>query len=253
MALGKGLRPTPAHQVGLGHAIHLRAAPPPPQSARVLMPAAVDQGAASSCTGNASAVAICAEMAHGGAFPELPSRLFLYFHARAAIGEQGRDEGATIGDIFEQAAKLGVPPEKAWAYSDAFDKVTSQPDWEAYREGADQRIVSGAYRLSSFGDELVDDVKRAIAAGSVVVWGTQVDQAFEDLSPGRVWPGVGGSSLGGHAMVLFMYDGDIFWTRSSWGSGWCEGGSARVSADAVKAGLEFWIVAPTVPVWSGTI
>jgi len=252
MAFAKGYRPSPPEKVGLRAAVHLRKLPLPPLSARVLMPDPVDQGAASSCTGNASAVAICAEMTSGGDFPELPSRLFLYFHARAAIGEQGRDDGAMIHDIFEQAAKLGVPPEHAWVYSDAFDKVTSQPDWEAYREGADQRIVRGAYRITSLGEELLYDVKRAIASGSVVVWGTQLDQAFEDLQPGQVWPGVIGASVGGHCMLLYRYDGDIFWSRSSWGSDWCEGGSARVSAEAVKGGSDFWIVAADVLAYSGT-
>lgn len=255
MPRSTGWKPSPPNKVGLGPPHHLSALPPPPPAAEVALPPPVDQGGASSCTGNAGAVAICVAMAQGlghpsGPWPELPSRLFLYYDARAAEGEANKDGGAYIHDIFEMAVNFGFPPESAWSYSDAFDKVIAQPDWEAYRAAADQRYVKGAYRITSAGAELIEDVKRAIAAGHPVVWGTELDQAFEDLAPGAVWPGVTGPVIGGHAMILHRYDGDVFWTRSSWGN-WCEGGSARISAAAVMSGGDFWIVA-LAPEWSGT-
>lgn len=240
---GKGYRPSPMHKLGLGHPEHLLAAATIPTRAEVVMPPPVDQGA----------VAIQVAMAHSanlttGKFLSLPSRLFLYFHARAVLGEIMADDGAILTDIFESAAKLGVPPESAWSFSEEMSKITAQPDWAAYTFAADQKIVKGAWRITSTGSRRVDDIKRAIAGDDTVVWGTQLDLAFEDLVAGQVWPGVRGQVVGGHAMVLHKYDGDVFWTRSSWGQ-WCEGGSARVSADAVASihAADFWIVETVEP------
>ncbi len=255
---GKGLIASPAHRRGLGAPLHLSAVPIP-ASASVRLPPPIDQGALGSCTGNSTAMAIQVEMARAagnpnGPWPELPSRLFLYFNARAEEGSIGEDSGAMLADVFDAAAKLGFPQESAWSYPDPNDadallaKCIAQPDWNAYRRAADQRIVAGAHRIDSIGQMLADDVARAIAAGSVVVWGTELDQPFEDLTPSQTWPGVTHSVIGGHAMFLHEYETlsngtRRYKTRSSWGN-WCDNGSAWVAQAAITSprASDFWVV-----------
>jgi hypothetical protein len=229
--------------------MHLRAVSSVPYAAAVALPPPVDQGQTSSCTGNASAMAFCEAMTNvanlpAGQWVELPSRLALYYAARALRGSAANDDGAYLSDVFEGARLIGVGPESAWSFSDDIAKVTSQPDWGYMRRAADQRVTTGAWRITSSGSQRLQDVKAAIATGSTVVWGSRLDEAFLDLPSGSVWPGVRGSVIGGHAMVLFKYEGDVFWSRSSWGD-WCEGGSARVAAAAVASpdASDFWVVA----------
>jgi hypothetical protein len=256
---GKGHIPSPPHKMGLGHPSTFLAAAPAVTSAAVPMPPVVDQLQTSSCTGNSSAVAIQEAMSKGAAFPPgqwapLPSRLFLYYGARALEGSTGEDSGAMISDIFAEAARMGVPPESFWTFSEDLTKITAAPDWAAIRAAADQRIVTGAFRIMSSGQQRVADVKAAIASGSPVVWGTELDMAFEELGPTDVWPGVTGDVIGGHAMILHRFDGDVFWTRSSWGTGFADVGSARISAAAVASpnASDFWIVA-MAPNYSGGV
>lgn len=251
---GKGCKPSPIDRVGLGHPGHL-ADMYVPDAAEVSMPPVVDQGDTSSCTGNATAVAFQKAMTASAGLPdgqwvELPSRLALYYAGRAFEGSQNQDDGARLSDVFEGARLLGIGPESAWSFSEDVAKITSQPDWNYLRLAADQRVTSGAWRILSTGSDRVRDVKAAIADGNAVVWGTRLDQAFEDLTPGSVWPGVRGEEIGGHALILHRYQGDVFWTRSSWGN-WCEDGSARVASDAIASpkASDFWIV-HVVPTYS---
>jgi Papain family cysteine protease len=261
MAYGKGYRPSPSHHLGLGHPEHLSEATIP-HNAEVVMPACLDQGNTQSCTGNGGAVVIQVAMSHAanldtGKFVALPSRLFLYYHARFRIGEQSHDEGAMVSDIFTSAAKLGVPPESAWTFSEALDKITAQPDPDAYHQAADQKIeIAGGWRITSTGSNRVKDVQRAIASDDPVVLGLQLDQRFEDLLAGHVWPGRTGQSVGGHCIVASAYrttsSGRIeFKIHNSWGTSWCEEGSCWVDSDAIASpeATDLWI-ADAVPVYS---
>jgi len=254
---GKGHIPSPPHKFGLGHPKAMLAAAAAPLSAAVPMPPVVDQVQTSSCTGNAFAVATQEAMTRTANLPQwvpLPSRLFPYYGARALEGTTGEDSGAMLSDIFAEAARMGVPPESMWTFSEDLAKITAAPDWEAIRAAADQRIVKGAWRIQSIGSSRINDVKAAIAAGNPVVWGTELDMAFEELGPTDVWPGVTGEIIGGHAMVLHKYDGDVFWTRSSWGAGFADAGSARIRASAVGSpnASDFWVV-EMVPAYSGGV
>lgn len=256
---GKGLIASPEHKLGLGHPHHLMGAAELPREASISLPPPVHQGRSNSCTGNSSAVAICQAMTEranlpAGQWTELPSRLFLYFHARALFGETNYDDGAMLTDVFEAARQLGVPRESAWPFSDDISKIAAQPTWDAYRAAADQRIVSGAYRITTKGMGRTYDVRAALAAGNPVVLGTMLDMAFEDLVPGQVWPGVTGDPVGGHAILCCGYRtneaGAVeFKLQNSWGPEWCESGACWISQDAIasKNCSDLWIVDTVAP------
>lgn len=247
----RGCKPSPPHKTGLGAPDHLLGAMSLPEAASVPMPPVVDQGMASSCVGNACAVAV--QAAAGQPFGERPSRRYVYALARARNGEnQLIDEGAQIAEAFGAMAEAGYPPESAMPYTDDPIEINAMPAIEALREAIDQApvMVAGAYRITSTGARRVRDVAAAIAAGHCVVWGTELDQPFEDLGPDDVWPGVTRSGIGGHAMILHAYRTNAagrteFASRSSWTADFADGGSAWVSEGAVAStyASDFWIVA----------
>jgi hypothetical protein len=176
-----------------------------------------------------------------GQFPERPSSLFFYYGARWYIGETDQDNGAEIHSIFDWAAKMGVCPASKWPFSDKIADVTRQPDITAFHAAADQKIVTGVWKISSSGTNRVDDVFRALGQGATVVWGTDLDNAVFDLEndPEGVWPGVKGAVVGGHAMVLHAGEpwkpGERrLLSRTSWGP-FAKDGSFWVSEKAVAS------------------
>lgn len=280
MKYGTGIIFSPDHARGLGAPLHL-AAGAVPDRAYIELPEALDQGRTSSCTGNAAAVALQTEMRteafarnadlrlragqypdHHRAlllripapphivWPELPSRSFLYGIARIEGGNFLTDDGASLSNLFDAASQVGFPRESAWPFDPK--KLTTRPPWDVYQAAADQKLsigLQGAYRLSGS----IDEVKRAIAAGSVIVWGSELDQAFEDLKAGETWPGVRGEPVGGHAMVLHAYEpyagGTRLASRSSWTADFADNGSAWVDSRAVSMAKELWAIA-LAPVYS---
>lgn len=264
----KGFIPSPAHKRGLGAPLHLIGAARPVR-ASVVVPTALDQLRIGACTGNSTAVVMQEAMRVTlgmpvGKWPELPSRKFLYGGARAIEGTLDQDAGAMISDIFEAASFHGFPRESMCPYPTAsmseteqIRAITMQPDWSAFRDAIDQKMTIGtvgAYRLDTAGADLVEQVCQAIAAGHLVAWGTSLDEAFEDLGPNDVWPGVTGPEIGGHAMYFHAYApaGDfglagsdvILDSRSSWDTTFADNGSAHVRQSAITSRLasEFWVV-----------
>lgn len=247
----KGYIPTPPDRVGLGHPHHLMSAAPLPASASVPLGPVQNQGNAGSCVGNSVATAV--QAAAGQPFGELPARRYVYAMARAkGFGQPLTDDGAIIADAIESLAEVGYPPESAMPYTDDPIAINQMPNFESIREAVDQApiMVTGAYRITSTGSARVRDVATAIAAGHVVVWGTELDEAFEELGPNDVWPGVTGAVIGGHAMDLAKYRTNAaskfeFSSRSSWTEDFADNGSAWVSQDAIASShaSDFWVIA----------
>lgn len=247
-----GHLPSPEEHVGLGPLMGLVSTAPIPKEAMEPLPAPLLQ-LFSDCVANAGAMAIlhATWVALGrpiGQWPELPSRAWLYALARLNGGQQlTDDEGTYIFSLFQSVALVGYPRESQWAYGP--DHLSAKPDIDAVKNSADQRLVTGARRIISTGDQRVSDVATAIAGGSTVVLGTMLDQEFEYLGANDVWPGVTGTVIGGHAMVGHGYRTNSkgrleFSLRSSWGDDFADKGSAWVSQDAVASRnmSDLWIV-----------
>lgn len=256
-----GRIPSPDTERGLGHPLHLASAPIV-EAAAVETPV-VDQLDLGACTGNSFGVGLQVEMSRAlklvGQYVEIPSRLFLYGLARALEGTYKQDAGAMISDVAAGATRLGFPSESAWSYpsknatpEEQLAKCTADMDPMVFHKAADQKLLKGVYRLASTGQQLADDIARAIAMGSVVVWGTDLDQAFQNLEGSQVWPGVQGEIIGGHAMLLraFKRHPDhpsqrIYGSLSSWTEDFADRGTAWCSQDAVVNPLhasEHWVI-----------
>lgn len=205
----------------------------------------LDQGGLGSCVGNGVTQAGRAEMVRAGAVgPALGSRLWVYYLARAADHDTANDDGCQIHNAAAAIARYGLPPEEVWPYSDANGPsapFAKMPSPEAWRAAFDATFGLREHRITSSGAARVDDVKRALGQGRVVVFGTDVS---EDFCAGRfdptvpLDPPVGQKIAGGHCRVYVSHDARGVKVANSWSAGWGDGGYSIDSWDYVT--------------WSGT-
>lgn len=225
----------------------LKAAPPPPPSASIrnLVTGVLDQKALGSCVSNAIMQAVrCSHVKQGIANPELGSRLFGYYLSRAYHHDTGNDSGTYLRLFFQSLLKFGFCRESIWPYSDLDGRWRKMPSGAAFRAAHDQKNPTVYRRINETGADRLDAIKRAIAGGYAVCFGTDVDNAFcSNLLKEPVRPPVG-NIAGGHAMMVGGYDGDVFEICNSWGKGWGDQGWVRFSGDylAWDGTRDLWIL-----------
>lgn len=226
----------------------------------------LDQGALGSCTANAgfqairgshvqqlAAARIKEGMEESDAYfrarrlSVLGSRLFGYYFERAFEHTTGWDSGGYLRDFFRACNRFGFPPEELWPYSDDLEgPFTRLPSQRAIQAAYDQRSPTVYRRITSDGYERVDDIKRAIAAGYLVCFGTDVDDDFcnDEFDPEHPISPPGQNIAGGHAMVVAGYRGDSFLIPNSWGLDWGMFGWCNFSADYMAHPMtrDLWIV-----------
>lgn len=252
-----GWRPDPPKLAGqrpdLDAGELLGTAPPPPSATTAaLIRDILNQGGASSCVLNSIMQNVRAAHVRAGIVdPELGSRLFGYWFSRAYHHETNDDAGTYLRTAFAALVKFGFCRESFWPYTDDGAVIRKMPSMQAIREAYDQKNPTEYRRIYSTGAARVDDIKRAIAAGYPVSFGTDVGPEIDatdgrsPLDPPR------GTILGGHAMLWDAYDGDVFSTVNSWGAGYGDGGRLQMSADYVAwdGTRDLWIVV-TAPRYS---
>lgn len=181
------------------------------------------------------------------------SRLALYFLSREFMDppETDKDEGTIISLAAEAMRTFGVAREERdpgnagdrafWPFD--LNKVFVSPSWLSMREASLHKISSW-YRITSTGNNRVDDVIAALAAGNPVVFGTTVGDNWMQYGGGVIGP-VNGIVRGSHATVLEGWDPveGIFWDENSWGTSWGIDGFAKLSPDVISdIGSEDFIV-----------
>lgn len=212
----------------------------------------LDQGRIGSCVANAGMQAL--RMSHirqGIKDPPLGSRLWGYFLARFTHGDEKNDSGTYIRAFFRVVSKAGFPDEKYWPYHP--EKFAQQPPSNAYTKAHDQ-IAAGNlsyFRIYERGDQRLAVIRRAIAAGYPVVFGTQVTNDFLN-GRASIYDMPRGNIAGGHAMAFYGYDKDGFDVVNSWGEDWGQAGTTRFTNAYVAwpQTSDLWIV-ETAPKISG--
>ncbi len=176
-----------------------------------------DQGDEGSCTG------------HGWARVEQAildpkttlSTAFPYFLGRVPLGMQLQDSGAMVGDVGDQILKYGIATEETCPYK-AGD-YASEPTYEAF---ADAMVVKNRVKHRRlFGSE---QVKSALAGGSLVVLGFAVPEYFESSQMATDgWlplPASNARFIGGHCVACDGFDARVAqpfaWIANSWGADW---------------------------------
>lgn len=227
-------------------------------------PPRMDQGRSSTCFAHSgSACAYTARSAAGTALPFVPSPRSIasctYSGERGLSTPAGvslpllQDTGAQLADcaasMFEDGITSIGGPTADGRYSDVEDLAPGEPFPEpdvAALELAALTVVEGEYKISPNAN-----APRTVAAAldvNVPVWvGFFCDSAFENLPAGQVAgaPDQSDPNGGGHAVYITAYRTNVagkleFRIENSWGSDWCENGSAWVSEAWIAAAWELW-------------
>jgi C1A family cysteine protease len=184
-----------------------------------------DQQWTSSCVGQAIATAADTRLRKLNIAAPEPSSLAVYTAARSLARFDKNEPLSDFGSFPRLAMKgirdFGVPAESVWPFDPS--KVDSELPWDAHQAASAFRIINW-YRIDSVGQGRIEDVKNAIAKGFPVVFGTAVDQAFQDHTGKAPVGPKSGASLGGHMMCLVGYRNELFRGVNSWGTGWGDGG-----------------------------
>lgn len=215
-----------------------------------MWPTVYDQGATSSCTGNAvsAAMAMQARYVHGDPSLGAPSRSALYYSGRALTasrtGERISDTGAYLRDVFDAARRIGAPFERDVPFSAR--RINQPPHFRALVSGHGHR--GGSYvRVLETGAQKSLAVRAALAAGFPVVIGSPVSSEYTRDGDDVLFDVPDPASIaGGHAQVLTGYDwsGDFgrFRVVNSWGQ-WRDAGRAWLTDSYVEwPWLEAWVI-----------
>lgn len=171
----------------------------------------------------------------------VPSRLFLYYGAREALGTVGEDSGAMIRDAMKVAYNVGVPVETSWPYDIA--KFTQRPPARSYSNARYHKITG--YRSVPVD---IMEIKKALAEGLSIVAGISVYSSFPFSGPAIVpMPSPSDGLEGGHAVLLTGYDDatQMVTFRNSWGVKWGNAGYGTIPYSYIgdpNYGDDYWAV-----------
>ena len=212
----------------------------------------LDQGQLGSCAACAVAQALRGALMRLGKSPTLAACLYLYYMARCIDGEPSMDSGTTLRAVLDGARRVGYPPERFWPYSDGPDRFRMRPDNAAVRASYDQIARLSCHKLGSTGKQRSQDLRALLAAGYLVIFGTQVSEAFASFGPNSPPlnpPGPGEIILGGHALTLANCTPGRFQGPNSWGVGYGRAGWFEMTDAYIEdpRSNSFWVIDQVAP------
>ncbi|HKV44221.1 MAG TPA: C1 family peptidase [bacterium] len=215
---------------------------------RASFPRVYNQGQLQSCTANAVAAAVQFARRTEGLRPDfLPSRLLIYYNARALQAHTRCDTGSQIRDAIKCVAAQGVCSEDLWPYR--VPRFEVKPSPRCYRAASAHRAIR--YQRVRRDPGLVA-MRACLASGYPLVFGMAVYTGFESVRVERSgvaqMPGRGERHIGhGHAVLAVGYDDAArrFIVRNSWGERWGQHGYFTLPcAYLAEPGLsdDFWTI-----------
>lgn len=186
-----------------------------------------DQGSTNACVGMAIGTAVDVRLRRTGiTTAPMASALAVYTLARSVTDAPLLDLGCHPRLAFRAMREHGIPSEGVWPFSEG--EVATKLPWDVLQQASAFRVAAW-WRIDSEGDERIEDVCQAIAAGYPVVFGLDVDRAFLEYSRGGAPLGaLGEDRIGGHMTCLLGYRTEnnrrILRGANSWGIGWGDAG-----------------------------
>jgi C1A family cysteine protease len=201
-----------------------------------------DQYRTQSCSANALAAALTLDANQRDEALAPPSRLFMYYNARALTNTQGTDSGTTIRNAIKAYARHGACAERQWPFR-KFD-ITKRPAKPCYRDAGVFPIEY--HRIP----QQIDDLRAALAEGRAFIFGIQAyGQPFTEAARSAKLrlPRKSDTFIGGHALIAVGYDTakNGFLARNSLGRDYARDGFFWIP-DAYFTNPEltydFWVV-----------
>lgn len=199
----------------------------------------LDQGQTNSCVAHATARNVQYLLRAQGVLDFVPSRMFIYWNARAIIGETKKDEGCEIRDAFNVITDAGVPPEKEWPFHESF--LFKRPTNRVFKD-AMQHVALVRQSVPQKLDHLLSCLTHRLP----VVFGASVFNFWDDPPAGIIkLPSQGDKPQGGHAILLtgWLPESKRFVFANSWGDTWGNDGYGTIPADYVldpDLASDFW-------------
>nr|BFE68839.1 hypothetical protein GCM10020092_021400 [Actinoplanes digitatis] len=195
---------------------------------RQYAPPAGDQGQIGSCvawTIGYSIMGYYANRSGGSGAPYAP--LFLYMRNVAANGAP--NAGLNPDAVLTNAQAAGVDTQDHywqgttnWQSPPTQDEIDNARDYRV--DGWSQLFVGG-----NQGTAAQTLIQRTLASGRPVALAIPVYQDFMYLRGHSLYDTLTGSSLGGHMIAAYGYDGQGVYIRNSWGTRWGNAGDAKLS------------------------
>lgn len=174
-----------------------------------------------SCSANAIASALAVFSNQHDLRLRPPSRLFMYYNARALTGTQHTDSGTTIRTAIKAVAHYGVCPERQWPFLKG--KITIRPLRACYHDAVVPPL--GYFRIA----QDLEQLRAALAQGHAFIFGIQAyGQPFTEADrSGRLrLPRKSDTFFGGHALIATGYNSakKTFIARNSLGRDYADDG-----------------------------
>ncbi|MBV8538546.1 MAG: C1 family peptidase [Alphaproteobacteria bacterium] len=198
-------------------------------SLRDAFPPAFYQGQLNSCAANAVAAAIQYDRIKQD-LPSCtltPSRLFIYYNARALEGRVARNAPTRVRNVVKGVAKYGACFEgklaDQWPY--VIKRFKRKPRPRCFKAARKDRAV----RYSRLARN-IDHLKACLASGYPFVFGFWAYHSIETKKVGRTGtiplPKAHEKPRGGHVVLAVGYDDTKrqILIRNSWGTKWGQGG-----------------------------
>jgi hypothetical protein len=178
----------------------------------------------------------------------MPSPMFMYYNARRQETVEAREDGRPDLPVIDKGSfprlamravqNIGFCREQDYPFADGaadingFPNDNRRPPPRAYMSAFDQRNL--VYRrIYAYGAEArAREVARCLAAGSPVIFGMTVDEAFMDNDGPAVIDSVDLSKkVGGHMLLCLDADDTGPGIDNWWSSRWRQNGEARLTWD----------------------
>lgn len=253
MQRGRGLFPSPPSKDDVDTEQLLGSGGTPPLSVEGLLPLVriKDQSTTQTCVWFA-----IAQAAHVYLKNQDPKRdvwlspMFGYYNTLKAQGRAIADLGCIPRVALQVFTEAGFCDDADWPFDPA--KVLHQPLPDAYTQANDQKLITNYYRLYGTGEDLVMQIKMALAAGHPVIYGSPIDDGYEAHDGRDPMGPPTGKWNGSHMRCLVGYTKDFAIEANSWSTGWGDNGFGLISWEFIKWGYchDFWVFS-SVPVPTG--
>ena len=176
------------------------------------------------------------------------SRLAVYYLARNLMFPPATNEdgGTFVRLACDTLRRYGVCTEEEWPFD--LGKVYTPPSWMAMRKAYVHKIDS-FYTIRARGQDRVESVILALAAGCPVVFGAAVGRNWNDYRTfitGHEEPLKPPKDITGwHATVILGWKDGQFIGENSWGKGWGHDGFYYMSPEYIASDdhvHDFWVM-----------
>jgi C1A family cysteine protease len=182
---------------------------------------------------------------HGLASHVPLSVMDLYYGARDLMEpkETDIDNGTHIYLACEVLKKFGVCREIMNPFNDAdlFKPTSIMATRESY-----MNKIKTSYKITSTGEDRINDVIINLKAGNPVVFGTLVGDTWFNYTSSSTPLGITKfeNSKGGHATCLVGYVDGKFITENSWGESWGDNGYGWLQPEVISYNnsSDFWVI-----------